>query len=91
MITKNIIKKRFNKEGLKIDKIVRTKLGDGFFVYHPLGMEYKILVYRKIKNIENGYILERCHKIIKKNFISNEEDGEDLLDMVISEAKNKII
>jgi len=90
-ITPEIIKQEYAKAGLKIDKIVATKLGDGWFVYHENASPKKKYVYeRKLIKEENGKAtFERIKKpvIIKSDFVSNEEDAYDLLEMYIAEAK----
>lgn len=82
MITKEKIIEEYAKNGLKIDKIVKSKLG-GYYVYHPYGNDNKYYDYKTLK-IENGkktIIKERRHN--KVDFI----DCEDLLALAISEAK----
>lgn len=84
MITKEMIRSEFEKAGLPLDKIKKSKLG-GFFVYHPFGSKY---VYKKYTVIEKGegYVKKLREPIVTKlSFI----DDEDLLQMTIMEGKNR--
>lgn len=38
-LTDKQIQKAYKAAGLKVDKIAKTRLGDGFFVYHQYGAE----------------------------------------------------
>ena len=92
-LTPEFIKAEYEKNGLKVDKIVPAKLGDGWFVYHENAFPEKKYKYeRKLISEEgNKKTFERTKTPIetKKDFISNEEDGMDLLKMNIVEARNR--
>ena len=74
----------FKKEDLEITKISSSKLG-GFYIYHPHGyrdMYWKYSIIEKCK----GYVRK-----LKEPIIVNRDfaDNEDMLDMIIAEAKNR--
>ena len=70
------IKKEFEKNGLAIDKIARTRLGDGFFVYHDKAMALPATTYHRRfirENPDGSKTYERTKetKIMRRSFIDN--------------------
>jgi hypothetical protein len=89
-LSKEKIKKEFEKNGLTINKIAKTRLGDGFFIYHnrAMGLLYHSYKRKFIReNADGGKIYERTKetKTLRRDFV----DSEDLLRMVIAEAKRR--
>lgn len=89
-LSKEKIKKEFEKNGLSFDKIVRTRLGDGFFIYHNRAMGLPYHSYKKRfmrRNLDGSKTYERIKetKIVRRDFVSSEYN----LQMVIAEAKRR--
>ena len=89
-LSKETIKKEFEKNGLTTIKVARTRLGDGFFIYHnrAMGLPYHSYKKRFIRETaDGGKLYERTKetKILKRDFV----DNKDSLRMVIAEAKRR--
>lgn len=87
---KNKIKEEFEKNGLSFDKIAKTRLGDGFFIYHSKAFGMPRTTYKRRfirETADGGKLYERIKetKILRRDFI----DNEDSLRMVITEAKRR--
>ena len=87
---KNKIKEEFKKNGLTINKIARTRLGDGFFIYHNRAMGFPRTSYKRKfirENPDGSKLYEKTKetKILKRDFV----DTESMLQMVIVEAKRR--
>lgn len=80
------IKKAFEANGLTVDKIVRSKLDDGFYVYHQFGMEGKRYKPSKIIKQEGNMIVRETQPYkLYSDFI---EDGNVMgLEIALGEAK----
>lgn len=87
---KNKIKKEFEKNKLSFDKIAKTRLGDGFFIYHNRAMGFPTTIYKRKfirETADGGKLYERTKetKILKRDFV----DNKDALQRVIAEAKRR--
>ena len=77
---KKIIRKRYSEKGLTIDRVVKSKLNDGFFVYHKYGAPKR---YKKYKNtrIDNTTTYREVRTVLTNvDFI----DMGDLFEISIS-------
>ena len=84
----DFIKSYFEANGLKVDKVVRAKLNDGFYVYHEAGME-RTAGYRKlISQKGNELTYEVGKKKLSGDFIA--DDSVDMLEMSVMEGRNRL-
>lgn len=82
-LNEEIIREKFKEANLPIVKIKKTS--DGFYVYHPYGTEDKYKKYTVVERGE-GYVKKQREQIkINRDFI----EDEDILDMIIAEAKHR--
>lgn len=84
----SFIKNSFEENGLSVDKIVRAKLDDGFYVYHKGGMERGIPYRKLVKQEGNELTYEVGKKKGNSDFVA--DDSPDMLEMTIMEAKNRL-
>ena len=84
----NFIKLFYEANGLKVDKIVRAKLNDGFYVYHQYGFENR--AYKPAKIIEEGenYKVKQTQPYkIKSDFI--DDSSTDSLQFTVMEGRHR--
>lgn len=79
-IVGNKIKKIYEKAGLKVDKVIRAKLDDGFYVYHDYGFESvkPTYSYETISEAENQKEVYRTKRKIKSDFVDDYEQSDSL-------------
>jgi len=86
-LSKEEIKRIYEKNGLKVDKIVRSRLNDGYFVYHDRGMERMINTRTLISKTDYKAVYQTGKENIRSDFI---EDGDPFSIMnSIVEAKRR--
>lgn len=85
-MTLEAIQTAYDKAGIKVNRIARTRLNDGYFVYHDFAMAkktYKPLKFIKI-NPNGSKLYQRQHGVIRRDWIA--DDDQDMLEMQIQEA-----
>lgn len=88
MITENEIVAEFAKNGLVVDKL--RFVGDGWYVYHEGAMSQIKPVYKRTLVSEGEYTktfsVKKTFIELKRSFI----DSQDMLEMAIAEARNRL-
>jgi len=89
---KQIVINKFQENNLPLSKIIKSRLGDGLYVYGPYCSEQSRNYRKLVKKLsDNEYLYERGKKFYKCNFISTENfnDFELYLLMVLTENLNR--
>lgn len=89
IITAKEIKDFYEKNGLRVEKVIKSKLNDGFYVYHEFGMCHK--AYKRHKTVfESGNvkIVETQPYIIHSDFVCASYP-KDSLQINVLEARHR--
>ena len=91
---RDVIIKAFNNIGVKVNRLAKSKLNDGWFIYHDYApvsanVQYK---YTVISKSDTQTIKRRERQYIKVDFISDcgENDFNASLSRNIAEAKHRM-
>lgn len=88
-MTADKIKTMYEQNGLKVDKIIRAKLNDGFYVYHQYGFQHKSYKPAKIVKQEGNMTIKQTQPyLVKCDFV--DDAYEDMsLEIAVMEARHR--
>lgn len=73
MLTKKVVQSAYEKAGIKLEKIRRARLNDGWFVYHPFCHPTKCKTYKEVGRIASQVTKEVTTKNIYQQFIDDSD------------------